>query len=236
MVLEKTFESSLDYQEIKPVHPKGNQSWIFIGRTDAKPEAPIFWPPDARSWLVGKDLDAGKDWRQEEKGTTEVVMIWWHHWLNELSLSKIREIMKDREAWCAPVHGFAKSWTRPSDWTKTTAFLMVQLSHPYMATWKTLALTIWIFVGKAMSLLFNTLSKVCHSFPSKGQEPFNFMAAVTICSDLWAQENKICHCYHLSPFYLPWRDGTKCHDLSFSNAEFQASFFTLLFHPHQEAL
>ena len=143
-----------------------------------------------------------------------------------------RETMKDREAWCDSVHGVANSWTWPSDWT--TTFLMVQLSHPYMTTWKTIALTIWIFVGKVISLLFNTLSKVCHSFPSKGQESFNFMATVTICSDLGAQENKTCHCYHLFPFYLPWRDGTKSHDLSFLNAEFQASFFTLMFHTTEQ--
>ena len=71
MVLEKTLESPLDYKEIKPVNPKGNQPWIFIGRTDAKAEAPILWPPDAKSQLIRKDPDVGKDWRQEEKGTTE---------------------------------------------------------------------------------------------------------------------------------------------------------------------
>ena len=79
MVLEKTLESPLDYKEIKPVNPKGNQSWIFIGRTDAEAEAPIFWPPDVKNWLIGKDPDAGKDWRQEEKGTTEHEMVEWHH-------------------------------------------------------------------------------------------------------------------------------------------------------------
>ena len=71
VVLEKTLESPLDCKDIQPLHPKGNQSWMFIGRTDVKAETPIFWPPDAKSWLIGKDLDAGKDWRQEEKGMTE---------------------------------------------------------------------------------------------------------------------------------------------------------------------
>ena len=80
VVLEKTLENPLDCKEIKPVHPKGNQSWIFIGRTDA--EAPIVWPPDAKSWLTGKDPDAGKDGWQEEKGMTEDEMVGWHHWLN----------------------------------------------------------------------------------------------------------------------------------------------------------
>ena len=71
VVLEKTFDSPLDYKEIQPVHPKGDQSWIFIGRTDAEAETPILWPPDAKNWLMGKDPDAGKDWRQEEKRVTE---------------------------------------------------------------------------------------------------------------------------------------------------------------------
>ena len=81
VVLEKTLESPLDFKEIKPVHPKGNQSWIFIGRTDAEAETPILWPPDAKNQLNGKDPDAGKDWRQEEKGMTDE-MVGWHHQLN----------------------------------------------------------------------------------------------------------------------------------------------------------
>ena len=81
-VLEKTLESSLDCKKIQPVHPKGDQSWVFIGRTDAEAEAPILWPPDAKIWPIRKDPDAGKDWRQEEKGTTEDEMVGWHHWLN----------------------------------------------------------------------------------------------------------------------------------------------------------
>ena len=82
VVLEKTLESSLDCKEIQPVNPKGNESWIFIGRTDAEAETPILWPPDAKNWLIGKDPDAGKDWRQEEKGTTEDGMVGWHYRLN----------------------------------------------------------------------------------------------------------------------------------------------------------
>ena len=81
-VVLKTLESPLDCMEIKPVHRKRNQSWIFTGRTDAEAEAPILWPPDAKNWLIGKDLDAGKDWRQEEKGTTEDEMVGWHHRLS----------------------------------------------------------------------------------------------------------------------------------------------------------
>ena len=83
MVLEKTLESPLESKEVQPVHPKGHQSWVFIGRTDVETEAPILWPPDAKSQLIRKDPDAGKDLRQEEKGTTEDEMVGWHHRLNE---------------------------------------------------------------------------------------------------------------------------------------------------------
>ena len=82
VVLEKTLESPLDCEEIQPVHPKGNQFWILIRRTDAEAETPVLWPPDAKTWLIWKDPDAGKDWRQGEKGMTEDEMVGWHHWLN----------------------------------------------------------------------------------------------------------------------------------------------------------
>ena len=81
-MLEKTLESPLDFEEIQPVHPKGDQSWVFIGRTDVEAETPVLWPPDVKSWLIWKDPDAGKDWGQEEKGTTEDEMVGWHHRLN----------------------------------------------------------------------------------------------------------------------------------------------------------
>ena len=82
VVLEKTLESPLDCKEIQPVHSKGNQSWVFIGRTDAEAETPVLWPPHVKSWLIGKDSDAGRDWGQEEKGTTKDEMAGWHHWLD----------------------------------------------------------------------------------------------------------------------------------------------------------
>ena len=82
VVLEKTLESPLDGKEIQPVYPEGNQSWMFIERTDAEAETPILWPPDAKNWLIGKDPDAGKDWRQEEKGTTEDEIVGWHRRLD----------------------------------------------------------------------------------------------------------------------------------------------------------
>ena len=81
VVLEKALESPLDFKDIQPVHPKGDQSWMSIGKTDVEAETPILWPPDAKSWLIWKDPDAGKDWGQEEKGTTEDEMVGWHHWL-----------------------------------------------------------------------------------------------------------------------------------------------------------
>ena len=83
VVLEKTLESPLDFKEIQPVPPKGDQPWVFFGRTDVEAESPILWPPDAKNWLIWKDLDAGKDWRWEEKGMAEDEMVGWHHWLIE---------------------------------------------------------------------------------------------------------------------------------------------------------
>ena len=88
-VLEKTLESPLDCKEIKPVNPKGNQPWIFTGRTDAEAEAPILWPPDAKNRLIGKDPEAEKDWRQEEKGMTEDEMVGWHHWFDGHEFGKV---------------------------------------------------------------------------------------------------------------------------------------------------
>ena len=115
VVLEKTLESPLDYKEIQPDHPKGNQSWIFIGRTDAEAEVLVHWPPDVKGWLIWKDPDDGKDRKQEEKGMTEDEMVEWITDLVDMYLSRLQELVMDREVWRAAVHGVAKTWARLSD-------------------------------------------------------------------------------------------------------------------------
>ena len=118
VVLEKTLESPLDCKEIQPVHPKGDQSWVFTGRTDFEAETPILWLPDAESQLIGKDPDAGKDWGQEKKGTTEDEMVGWHHRLDGHGFGWTLGVVMDREAWRAAIHGVAKSRTWLRDWTE----------------------------------------------------------------------------------------------------------------------
>ena len=127
-MLEKTLESPLDCKEIQPVSPKENQSWIIIGRTDAEAATPILWLSDEKNWLIGKDPDAGKDWRQEGKDTTEGEMVDDITDSMDMSLSKLWKFVRDQEAWCAAIHRVAKSHTGlrnlTDPWIKSPLFFM----------------------------------------------------------------------------------------------------------------
>ena len=131
-VLEKALESPLDSKEIQPVHPKGDQSWIVIGRTDAEAEAPILWPPDVTNWLIWKDPDAGKDWRWEEKGMTEYEMVGWHHRLNGHEFEETLGVGNGQGglACCSPWGHKESDTTEWLNWTDPFIFLnLLQLSR-----------------------------------------------------------------------------------------------------------
>ena len=122
-MLEKTLESPLDCKEIQPVHPKGNQSWIFTGRTDAEAETPVLWPPDGKNWFTGKDPDAGKNCRWEEKRTTEDEMVRWHHRLNGHEFEQAPRVIEGQGGLVCCSHGVTKIQTLLSDWTELTYLL-----------------------------------------------------------------------------------------------------------------
>ena len=137
--VEKTLESPLDCKEIQPVHPKGDQSWLFIGRTDVEAETPILWPPNAKSWLIWKDPDAGKDWGQEETGITEDEMVGWHHWLDGHGFVWMPGVgdgqggLECGSSWCCRVeHDWTTELTELTDWYSLCSGLQLHsISIPY---------------------------------------------------------------------------------------------------------
>ena len=160
VVLEKTLESPLDCKESQPVPPKGDQSWVFIGRTDVEAETLILWPPDVKNWLTGKDPDAGKEWGQEEKGMTEDETVGWHHWLNGHGFEQAWEMVKDREAWRAAVHGVTKSETKQQQQTVITHFWFLNTVHLSWSTHFTavIVLSAKLFLGGGYKLFLQWFS------------------------------------------------------------------------------
>ena len=131
MVLEKTLESPLDCKEIQPVHPKGDQSWVFIGRTDVEAETPVLLPPDAKSWLIGKDPDAGKDWGQEEKRTTEDEMVGWHHQINAHEFGWTLEV-GDRQGDLACCSSWGCKESDTTEWLNWTGNKVKNIYFPWL--------------------------------------------------------------------------------------------------------
>ena len=160
-VVLETFDSPLDCKEIHPVHPKGDQSWIFTGRTDAEVEAPILWPPDAKNWVTGKDRDAGKDWRQEDKGMTEDEMVGRHLWLNGHEFEQALGVGDGQGglACCSPWVTKSLSW--PSDWTVTK----LGIYHQVVCT------IIPILQRRKLRLRLNNVPCLHAEWQSKNQNP-----------------------------------------------------------------
>ena len=159
---EKTLESPLDCKEIQPVHPKGNQSWIFIRRTDVESETPILWPPDAKNWLIGKDPDAGKDWRLEEEGMTEDEMVGWHHRLNEHEFGWILGVGDGQGGLvcCSPWGRKESDTTERLNWTAVKSFLGASPHSIYL-----LNAGCWIHGGEAHCSISEQLCRFAEWLP-----------------------------------------------------------------------
>ena len=138
-MLDETLESPLDCKEIQPVHPKGDYSWVFIGRINVEAETQILWPPNVKNWLIWKDPDAGKDWGQEEKGRQSMRCLNFITDSMVMGLGKLQELVMDREAWHAADQRVTKSWTWLRDWTELTVFYMLKITYLgltlYFITW-----------------------------------------------------------------------------------------------------
>ena len=182
MVLEKTLESPLGCKEIQPVSPKGNQFWIFIGRTEAEAEAPILWLPDAKNWLIGKDPDAGKNWRQEEKGTPEDEMVGWHHWLDEHEFEQAPGVGEGQgDLVCGSQWGcrVRHNWATELNWMKKTDNIQCWQGH-----------------NKSRTLLYCWLKYKMLELPWKAASWF--FKKIEFAHAIW--------CSNSTPRYLPQRN------------------------------
>ena len=191
VVLEKTLESPLDCKKIKPVSPKGNQPWILIGRTDTEAESPRFWSPDMKSWLIGKDPDAGNDWRQRIRGWWDE-MIGWHPMDMDMSLSKLQEMQKDREVWravvcwCAVVYWVTKCQT--SWWLNNKLTISLQV---YSSSWECFCLTKIFTVLRVRWLRFG--SPIKWAFPWRKGLLARYLCIhiQTLMSSVWGRCGKL---------------------------------------------
>ena len=144
-MLKKTLESSLDCKEIKPVNCKGNQTWIFVGRTDAEAETPILWPPNTKNWLIGKYSDAGKDWRQEEKGTTKDEMVGWHHWLDGHEFEQALGVGDGQGSLACYSHKELDT----TEWLNWTEYMN---AFPHQKTWSMCVKSLWRLIPQIVFL------------------------------------------------------------------------------------